>query len=251
VNAENNVIHEITVIAATTLTLGNSTLTTEAVATITFTGKLLKNGIKRKSLLVEKHLADVDEYGATRGLRGGTMNFNIESQAIVGGIISFTGKQLLPAAASILGASQTAGITDALNATSNVGTITEGGVALTTALRSITMEIGNNLRVKPQVGNKFPVDVGYGFIDVTGNMTAYFQDRVLWEKFINHTASSLSFRFTDSAGNVLIFNLPRLYFGDGNPTTPGGNEDVLVPLDFVAVRETTRDATIILDMIAI
>ena len=249
-NSGNNGIFTVAAIAANTLTTVESTLTVESATTVTFTGKRLKNGTARKSLLVEKFFGDIAQYVAFPGFRQGTTSLTVASQAIVTATSTNQGKEGLPSASSILGVTQAAGITPALNATTNVGQITENGVALTTALQGIALEIGNNLRTKPQVGSRSPVDIGYGFIDVTGTITAYFEDLALYNKFINHTQSSLSFRFTDGENNVMEFTIPRLFFSDGNPTTPGGNQDVTLPLEFTAVRDVTTDATIILDMIA-
>jgi len=250
VDSANNAVYEISAIAASTLTVVGTPLVTEsAPATSAISAKRLKNGVGRKSLLVEKSFVDVAEFGSWRGMRAGTMSLTAESGSIVTGTISFTGKEGVPAAASVAGSTIAAGVTDALNATTNLGSIEEGGALLTTALQSLEMEIANNLREKPQIGSKSPVDVGYGFIDVTGTITAYFEDRVLWEKFVNHTASSLKFRLTDSNNNAMHFTIPRIFFSDGNPTAPGGNDDVLVPLEWTAVRDTVTSAVIIIDII--
>jgi len=215
----------------------------------------LKNGNGRKSLVLEKFFSDIVEYLGFNGLRGATMTFTAESGSIVNGAFTINGKEALldvDPTASRSGQTVPSTVNDPLNGTTNLGTIEEAGVALTTALQSIELEIGNNLRVKPQIGSKSPIDVGYGFVDVTGTVTAYFQDMALYRKFINHTSSSLRFRFTDgdgSTGNVMEFTIPKLFFSDGNPTAEGGNDDVLLPLEFTAVRDATTSAVLVIDIV--
>lgn len=246
----NNGAFRIATLAAGVMTVTATTLITEgAPATVKIAGKRLKNGIARKSLLIEKFFGDIAQYGSFRGCRSGGISFQIESGSIVNGSFSITGKEAIPSGTSVSTTKIAAGITDALNATTNVGAIEEGGIALTTAVRSISLELGNNLRPKPQVGSRSPIDVGYGFLDVTGTLTAYFQDLVMWNKFINHTSTSLRFRFTDSAFNIMEFILPRLYYSNGNPTAPGGNDDVMLPLEFTAVRDPVTNSVMIIDIV--
>lgn len=250
-DAVNNGLFKITAIAAAQITLDTAVIETHAAETLVdFTGVLLKNGTKRKSLAIEKSFTDIAKFGTFSGMRGGELSQEIVSEQLVTASLTFSGKEVTTGSATLLGTSIPSGSTDSLNATTNVGTIEEGGVALTTAIKGISITTGNNLRNKPQVGSKSPVDIGYGFIDVSGSLNAYFQDLALWDKFVNHTQTSLTWRFTDSAGNVMVYTIPRLYFSDGNPTSPGGNDDVMVPLEFTAIRDLTRGATVIIDIIA-
>jgi len=249
-NAGNNKIVKLATIAEGTLTFSNSGLTAESADSNAYiVGKRVKNGIVSKSFLLEKHFGDIDKLMHFTGMRPGSMSLNVESQQIVTGSFTFMGKEGFPADDTVSGHRVEASISDALNATTNVGSIKEGGTDLATALRSITVEIGNNLRTKPKIGSRSPIDIGYGFIDVTGTVNAYLEDLTLLNKMINHTVTSLEFRFTDAAGNAIHFTLPRLYFSSGNPTTPGGNEDVMLPLEFTAVRDQTTNAVAIVDLL--
>lgn len=249
--AANNGVFKILAITATTLQLDTTALVVEDPDgdPITLSAKRLKNGTARKSFLIEKKFGDVEEYVAFPGMRVGQMSLSVESQQLVTGTFSFMGKGAVTSATSVLGQAVPAGITPSLNAAANVGSIYENETVLATALRSITLQLQNNLRTKPQLGNKFPVDIGYGFVDVTGTVQAYFEDLVLYNKFIDHDESSLSFRFTDPDGNIFVFTLPRLYYTNGNPNAGGGNDDVLLPLEFTCVRDTDTDAVILLDLI--
>lgn len=250
--AGNNGLFKVGAIAANSLTLtdvlgADPALTIESAGVVVLTAQRLRNGIARKSFLLEKFFGDIVQYMYFPGCRVGQMTLNTEAQALVTGTFSFQGKEGISQQTSVMGSLVPAGIKDALNATTNVGSIREGGVALSTAIRSIELTIGNNLRTKPQVGSRSPVDIGYGFVDLTGTASIYFEDEVMLAKFIGHTASSLSFTFTDGDGNSLVFTIPRLFFTSGTPTAPSGNDDVILPMEFTAVRSTVDDAVIIVD----
>lgn len=249
--AANNVVVKVTAITANDLTVTSAVpLVAEAAVTGAYiTGKRVKNGRIGKSFLLEKHFGDIDRLMNFSGMRPGSMSLAVESNAIVTGSITFMGKEGQITTSTISGSRVDATVSDALNATTNVGEIEEGGVAMTTAIRGLTLEIANNLRTKPQVGSRSPTDIGYGFIDCTGTVNAYFEDETLVEKVINHTESNLAFRFTDSDENVVHVTLPRLYFTSGMPLTPGGNEDVMVPLEYTCVRDATTDSVIIFDLL--
>jgi len=245
--AASNGVFKITAISANLLTLDTTALTIETAGVVTLTAQRLKNGFARKSFVIEKFFGDVTQFMSFTGMRVGNMTLNVESQALVTGVFSFMGKEGVSSQVTVLGSQIPAGIQDALNATTNVGNIEEGGIDLVTAIRSIDIAIGNNLRQKPQVGSKSSVDIGYGFVDVTGTMSVYFEDATLLAKFIDHTESSLTFTFTDSDGNSMVFTLPRLFFTSGSPTAPGGNDDVILGMEYTAVRSQADDAVVIVD----
>jgi len=248
----NNGVFKIAALTANLMTLttvagANPALTIETAGTVILTAQRLKNGKERKSFLLQKLFGDITQYFYMTGCRVGQMTLNTEAQALVTGSFSFQGKEGISQQTSVLGSEVPAGIKDALNATTNVGNISEAGVPLSTAIRSIELTIANNLRPKPQLGSRSPVDIGYGFIDITGTAAVYFEDAALLAKFIAHTSSSLAFTFTDSDGNVLVITIPRLFFTTGSPMAPGGNDDVILSMEFTAVRNVVDDAVIIID----
>jgi hypothetical protein len=87
-------------------------------------------------------------------------------------------------------------------------------------------------------------------VDVTGTLNAYFEDDVMYQKFLNHTQSSLTITLTDAGGNTIVITLPRIYYTKGPVNITAGNEDVMVPLEFTALRDPTTNLTIAMDFIA-
>ena len=169
---------------------------------------------------------------------------------MIGGL-TFMGKQGLAASASTLASAVTAATTNpVMNCTSNFGNLYDGSVgasALATAIASLKLTLNNNLRAPNGLGQKASINIGYGSVVVTGTFEAYFEDQTLYNKFINHTSSMLSWRCTDANGKIYIFTLPLLYYPDGNIGGPGQNADVTVPLNFQAIADPTSGCTMSLD----
>jgi hypothetical protein len=205
--------------------------------------KIIRNGNTSLatpfSITMEQYYSDINQYLYFRGMRINEFSLQARAQEIVTASISLLGLEGLTGQAS---ASTTpAGTTDPLNATTNVGNITEGGSALATGVRSCQLTVNNNLRQSFQIGAKFPRDVLPGFADVSGTLEVYFENLTMYNKFLQHTASSFSMRFTDAAGNIFVFTMPRIQFATGAPSVPGGNEDVILPMEFTALRDLTVD----------
>jgi len=254
----NNGIFQVEAVATTVITVttasaddnGGLADETSGAMAVGLEAKMIRVGTTPTSLLIEKEYSDVTEFVYFTGMRVGSLSLAVEAESIATGTLTFQGKEGFSTGAT-LDATPVASSSDiSLNATSDVGALQEGGANLTTALRTINLEINNNLRPKPQIGDRSPIDIGLGFVDVTGTAEAYFEDNVLYSKFLAHTASSLAFKLTDPiTGSAMVWTVPRIFFSAGNPTTSGGNDDVILPLEFSGIRDSTTSTSIQLDLL--
>jgi hypothetical protein len=257
-DAGNNGVFQVEAVAETVVTVtiasaddsGGLANETGPAMGVTADAKMLRVGTTPASLLIEKEYSDVTEFVYFTGMRVGSVSLSVEAEAIATGTFTFQGKEGFSSATS-QDATPVATSSDiSMNATSDVGALEEGGINLTTALRSINLEMNNNLRPKPQIGDRSPIDIGLGFVDVSGTIEAYFQDNVLYEKFLAHTASSLAFKLIDPiTASVMVWTVPRLFFSAGNPTTSGGNDDVILPLEFSGIRNAATGTSVQLDLL--
>lgn len=222
-------------------------------ATALVRAKTLKNGTTSRSFTLQREYEDLGLFFRTVGMKCNTMSLEIGSGAIVNGSFGFMGKEGTYASSTIASAISAAPTTNVLNATANVGNIYEGSYAapLATALQSISLQLTNNQRNQGAVGNRTPVGIGEGSIEISGTINAYFENILLAQKFISHTASSLSFRFTDASGNVMIFTLPKVYYSSGNAPATGINTDIMLPLEFMTARDPTSAAVIRIDVLGV
>jgi hypothetical protein len=136
-----------------------------------------------------------------------------------------------------------------VNATSNVGAVVEDGTPLTTAIQSIQLQLDNALRSQSAVGSKFPVGIGLGRQTISGSVDAYFEDGTLYDKFLNHEASSLSFDFADAAGNRMRVTLPKVFFTSDNPAPGGIDQDVMQNLQYQAIMDPATACQIQIDIV--
>ncbi len=249
--AANNGVFKVTAKSATQLTVANAAGVVEASSTATVTQKMLRNGTAKQSLLIEKQFEDLtNNYINFRGMRVAGLSLNIQTEQIVTGVIRFMGARAHVATATVSGSLTGPGTTDSMNASLNVGNVVEGGAALSSAIKSITVDLNNNLRALQGVGQAGAIGVNLGSISLTGRVEAYFENQTLLTKMVDHTSSSLEFRLTDPAGNVMVFTFAQLKF-TGNPTNPGIDQDVMLPLDFSCERHPTDGFMMQIDSLAV
>lgn len=223
--------------------------------------KRIENGTTPRSYTFEKDYNDITQFQSFQGMRFGSMALNVAVGEIVTATYTLSGRgnvQMDPSRSNLptTGATEVAAdTTEQMNATSNVGQLFENvgdtgtGTPLATCVNSIAMTIENNLRAINCVGEKFPREVNSGFVDVTGTLEAYFEDETLFNEFVNHTEANLVFTFADAAGNEIYVTLPRLFFSSGSPQVSGGNEDILLSMEFTAIRDQTFGKTVVFELV--
>lgn len=236
-----------------TITLAAGSLTaTEASPAMTITGSAVKNGILPYSYFMERKVPDsagTYKYQQFLGMQADTMEMNFESKAIVTGKVSFLGK-IGQLATSPLDANLTEPSADTpVNATNNVGTIQRGGATMAEKFKKLSLTLQNNLRGRDCIGTEGNFSLGVGSFGLTGSMESYFADNTLLASVIAHDYTSLGYRITDVAGNVIVIFIPRLVLSTGNASVGAKDTDVMVPLELQAARHATYDATMLVSFI--
>jgi hypothetical protein len=216
-----------------------------------FFGDVLRNGTTKRGVTLEKGFLDLatPEYLAYRGMVIAQMSLQVGSKEVVTGSFSFMG---LSHAASTtqLGTPEAVGTAGVMTASANVGRIAEGGAALGTPnfVKSVSVELQNNLREIDAVGTLGLVDVGVGKLGLTGKMSTYFGSTALYQKYLGGTETSLVLRLQKNA-QAIVVTLPRIKFEKGTVTAQGENQDVMAELDFRALRDASTDSTIQIDRV--
>lgn len=125
------------------------------------------------------------------------------------------------------GAPTTTGILAAVNGLLRIGGET---VAVVT---SASMQLQLSPSGEPVVGSNLVPEIFLGRVNVTGEMTAFFQNPDLIEDFINETEIEfLGYLTTTSAPNspAMAFYLPRIKLGGANLATQGeGGQSITLP----------------------
>ena len=207
------------------------------------------NGTQKHSFSIERAHLDKDEYFLFTGMIPNSMSMTVSAGAIVTGSFDFVGGQpttlVQQTTFDTSGTPTAAPTTDPYNGVGNVGTIEEGGVALSGIyLSEISFTINNNLRPLPALGQNTAIDVSAGKCDVTGTVTAYFEDDSLYDKFTGFTSTSLAFTLTDAASNYYTFYFPEVKYSQSTVNAGGQDADVMEVLNFTALYDSSTGGTV-------
>lgn len=209
-------------------------------------GSLLRNpavasSIAQRKFSIETGFTDVGQFFMNTGMVPGSFSLELKAGAIVTGAIGFQGRGTSVGAVTVLNtapytplAAQTG---EVVNATTNVGTMTKNGVALTSAIQSLSLKGDANLRTQSAIASKFARGVGTGRFTLTGSLMAYFEDAVMFNHFLSHDTVSLAFTVTDSDGQAYIFTLPAVKFTADKVTPSGIDQDIFNAIEFTAFRD--------------
>jgi hypothetical protein len=244
----NDNIYVISAVAATKLTLSivpNAITATESgikdVSIIRMPS--VRASTDRYTFTVEREFGDIDRWARFTGCVVGQMNLSLKPNAIVTGKLSIVGKAAAYAATALDAATTVSQDNSPLDAFS--GSLYEGGVAVA-LITGIDLNISNNANPNFVVGSPFASNITLGRSDVTGDITAYFQDMEMLNKFINETESSLEvYLGTGTSGyNSYRIYLPRIKYGSGDNTV-SGEGPIEMKISFQALLDSNLGTNII------
>lgn len=224
---------------------------------VTIKGSMLRNPgisseITAQSASIETGFQDVGQFFLTKGLRAGGLSMDVSANAIVTGSTTVMGQETTRLSVSKLGNTTDYNVLDAaatevVSATANVGALSINGVETTSAIQSIQTQIEGNLRAQMAVGNKFPVGIAAGRLNITGTITAYFADGSMYDRFLDHETVSLSYPIIDPDANTYYFTIPAFKL-TSDPVAPGGtDQDVMETMEFTAFRDVATKCMMQID----
>jgi len=203
---------------------------------------VLKAGVTRKSFTMEVAYTDIAQFHAFTGLIVNSMSLSVSTDATVTGTFNLVGIDMTPAGTTIdnAGGYTAAGANRSFDSFS--GSINEGGSAIA-IVTAIELSIENGLTPAKVIGSDVPVEYFDGRCNVTGTVSAFFEDAVLLNKFLNETPSDLDFTLTDPDGNTLQFEVPRIIYTGGSAPV-SGEAGITLSLPFQAVYDITEDTAL-------
>jgi len=208
----------------------------------TWSSNVLKNGRDRHAFTLEKtfETGSTDVYRRYKGCLINTTTLNFQAKQIVTGNMTLLGRDFSAGAAALSGATYAAANTKAvMNCSSDFAAMTISGVSPALQIRSIRLNLNNNLRAQDKIGSSALAGVGLGQHVVTGSIEAYLENKAVLDLLDNHTSSSLIFTVGSVSGEKYTISLPKLYMTSGDAQTPGNNQDVMVNMDFQAIYDTS------------
>lgn len=210
----------------------------------TWSGNVLKAGTQRRSFTVERYFGDIapadKPWHRYLGCEVNSMALTIPTEGNVTGTFSLMGKEQSLGSAILTGASYTAATTtDVID--SFTGTFNEGGSA-SGIITEVTLNLQNGLTKKPVAGSKHTLQHSIGRSNLSGQVTVYFENAAMYEKFLNEQESSLSLTLTDGSNNYTIL-IPRIIYTAAQIETSGEGA-IFLPLPFQALRDDTEGSNI-------
>lgn len=183
----------------------------------TWATNVLKIGkVERSFAILERH-TDINVDYIYRGCRVGSMAISSPLNAPVGVTFSMLGtkaEKYTLAAGSTFPAAST---TDTM-ITTNIE-LTEGGVAVAYATEW-SVNLDNGMEALFALGSREAFDISNGVAVVTGSMSAYLVDAVLWDKVLTETSTSHSIKFKEGLSSYTLV-LPKVRYTQGQKQTSG------------------------------
>lgn len=185
-------------------------------------GSELKADVVRRSFSVLRYFSDMASggkpYHLFTGVEFGGFKLKCTADAMVTGSFSVLGKSMALSTTAPAGATLgTPSVTSPMDSFS--GALTEGGSTLA-VVTEVELSLENALAPRFVVGSKTTIRPSIGRSNMSGKMTAYFEDSSLVDKFINETSSSLQFVLTAGA-NSYTFKLGNIKYTGGQPDVKG------------------------------
>ena len=205
-----------------------------------FVSGVVKGGIARQSFTFIDYNADITDFPYTiyRGCEINTLAITVAASAMVGiefGIVGRTMEQAvtLPAGLTVGARTPTApmdGFSGALNM----------GGSVVDVITEMAINIENGIEPRFVVGSKFSIKPGSKRRQVTGTMTAYYEDNTLRTKFLNEQESALTIDIIDgTSGAGYRFTMPRVKITEA-PRPIDGEGDIMLNMSYRGLLDQTK-----------
>jgi len=242
-------VYQATSVSASTVTVAGGGLTAAQGGAIT--SRRLDNASSPKSFLVEKNFPGVDaasDFMAYNGVRVGGMGINLAAQQNITGSFSFSGKSSQVSGSSVYASTSAPASSNPFSATVNAGNVVVDGTVVDAtsggAVRSVGFTLNNNLRQTFQVGSSETSGVSPGFLDISGTLEVYYEQKALYDLLTAEAPVSLMFSALDQTGDKAVgWYFPRVFLSGGAANVNSGNDDVILSLNWTAVHDDAEAIT--------
>lgn len=206
-------------------------------------------GTERRSFSFIRYFADIQgsdkPYHIFTGCEMNSLQLTIAANSMITGTLSVIGQSMSTAEdLTGLGTPTYNSISTTSPFDSFTGTLDEGGTTIA-VITEISMTLQNGIEPRFVVGSANSIYPSVGRSNLTGQITAYFEDSTLIDKFINETESSITFRLPDSAGNAQRYTIPRIKYTGGQPDV-SGEGPITLSMPFQALLDSTESSNIVI-----
>lgn len=202
---------------------------------------VLKAGTTKKFFSVERRFADVSQYLRYLGVIVNTMSLIIRPNALVTGSFGVIGINMGPPSSTALGVPTDVATNPPYDSFS--GALLEGGISIAN-ITSIDINLDNGMDPAFVIGSPLAAEIFSGRSNLTGTISAFFENTTLLNKFLNETETSISLTL-EGVGGDLNINIPRLKYSGGDlPVNSTGG--ITMNLPFQALRDNTAASNLVI-----
>jgi hypothetical protein len=231
--ANNGKLYTIIALTATEITVAETVVAAASAAAIGLTvpGKITyipETGHTNDSFTIEKmYQAAVESYRFT-GQRVASIGIGLAADDKVSADIAYMGQDRKKDVTQYFTSPAAPGGGDMLVTPSGLAII--NGVA-SKVCTNFSLDINGNASVGKVVGSNVTPDVFMDMIDVTGQISVYYENGVMDDYFDQETAISLINRLDDGIGGAFVMAMPYVkVFGGGE----SGDKEIIRQYDYVA-----------------
>lgn len=201
-------------------------------------------GILRQSFTFIDYNADIQDlpYTVYRGCEVNTMNIKVSAAAMTTiefGMVGRTMEQLaeLPLEWSIEPRTSTSPM-DGFS-----GSLTANGQEIS-VITELAIDINNGIEPRFVIGSKYSIKPGAKRRNVTGTMTAYYEDNSLRLAYLNELEQAIVMVLSDGAsGNTYEFTVPRVKITEA-PHPVDGEGDIMLNMSYRGLLDPTEATSI-------
>jgi hypothetical protein len=205
---------------------------------------VVKGGVTRQSFTFVDYNEDIPDlpYTVYRGCEVNSMTINVSAAAITTiefALVGRTMEQLatLPAGWTISPRTKTSPM-DSFS-----GSLLSNGASLD-VITEMSLTVENGIEPRFVVGSKFSFKPGAKRRNVTGSMTAYFEDNNLRLAYLNELEQNIALSISDgAAGNTYIITMPRVKITEA-PNPVDGEGDIMLNMNYRALLDDTTASSI-------
>lgn len=218
---------------------------TATTAGLTFTKGSIVNGTTDGSFLIEVANTAIGKFKASTGCKFGSFEIGITSREFITETFNLIGKDLTVGNATLGSGTNTAASTaTAVNASSNVYKMFVDTGELQARVTSLSLNVARETRERPYVGSLYTSNPGRNQLAVSGNLSIYFENYDLYQKFLDHTTVALKLVIKDVSGNVFAVELPAITLQSVTDDNGGLDQDIMLDFAIDGFGDTTKGYTV-------
>lgn len=210
-----------------------------------WTGDALTNAMRTKSLLFEEMLeaGENDLFSRFNGCMINKLSFSIQPKKPITMTASVMGRS------EVTGTAELADATYAPAPTKSVMAAPRGVASLAVAgstfrVRSMTLDINNNLRTRESIDDLYSAEFGKGSVQVTGSIEAYFESNEVYQRALDHESAAITAVLGRVAGEKYKIEIPKAVLGDVSKGERRKNTDVMMTLPFQGVLDPASGCSV-------